>query len=66
MNELRCDRCRWWTPPPSRLEFGTCQRLADSSGLTHGSKAVAVTDGGMFAILKTEADFGCVQWEEKK
>ena len=57
----RCGSCRYWVGHH-------CHRLVDSSGLRHGSKAVAVEDNaaGLFALLMTDADFGCVQHEEKK
>src|SRR5260221_7555978 len=55
----RCDSCTWW-------RGHHCHRLVDSSGLRHGSKAVALEDnlGGRFALLLTDANFGCVQWEK--
>ncbi|MCR4301841.1 MAG: hypothetical protein NUV51_09545 [Sulfuricaulis sp.] len=60
----RCETCAWWLPVNVG---GECRRLVDSSGLTHGSKAVAIEDtrAGRFARLLTQADFGCVQWKEK-
>jgi hypothetical protein len=65
-HEPRCESCAWWRRPmiPDGSEpRGSCARLHDSSGLTHGSKAVAVDDHGMFASLLTAPDFGCIQWE---
>lgn len=63
----RCDGCRWWKAPSAiDGELGQCLRVVDSSGLTHGSKAIPL--GGrddLFGRLLTAPDFGCIQWEGK-
>lgn len=63
----RCWTCRWWRAPSAiDGDLGQCLRVVDSSGLTHGSKAVPL--GGrddFFGRLLTKPDFGCVQWEGK-
>ena len=64
MKEL-CATCTWWMGRGG--ERGRCSRTHDSSGLTHGAKMAALQsdDPGLFGVLMTDADFGCVQWEKK-
>lgn len=47
----RCDTCAHWRPDRS-LMTGDCHLINDNCG---GN-----------SILETDADFGCVQWQEKK
>lgn len=67
----RCRTCRWWfgdlrAPGPGEPGRRRCGRLVDSSGLTHGSTAVALDDAGIFASLWTTQVHGCTLWEETR
>ena len=45
------------------LTWGVCERSELRSEACEGSKAVAIDGSGYYAVLRTQADFGCAQWE---
>lgn len=70
MNKMRCDRCKWWTPPQKQEwenSWGRCVLTISRRGEPErpGTRAVAQDYEGYHASLFAKADFGCVQWEQK-
>ncbi len=55
LDERRCcDTCKWWqSPPTSEGEAGLCLHEHRRFGPA----------GHCGALVATDADFGCVQWE---
>ena len=73
MEVPHCKSCRHWTKN-EKLELGTCNLTSydEESGWIGGiqskARAVAVdTEEELsIAILETNPDFGCVQWQSKE
>ena len=72
-----CKDCRHWTPPGTPISlasqrtnyegFGECERTGVEGGAGgQGRLALAYDDAGVFAILATKPEFGCVQFEAKE
>jgi len=69
----RCADCRWWRDPRDIEELGArigecvlTESASDMNGPPKKSLASAAYGPGHYAILETEATFGCVQWERRE
>ena len=61
-----CSACRWWNKPREIDNgFGTCNLALSFEGVPEYPESLAQAEGddGFVAMLKTKADFGCVQGE---
>jgi hypothetical protein len=62
---VRCETCKFWIPWESG-DHGCARTGTTGSDLEKGRMA-GVDPGGVDpAILITDSDFGCVQWEAKE
>lgn len=71
----RCATCQWWEPLPddARIyhptryvlwrEAGECRLTTTGDNNSVESKAYAMAAYSYEAGLKTDPDFGCVQWD---
>lgn len=65
----RCDGCRWWWRDGGEAGTGVCVANYQSARYVghewpDGRAVKMWTDCGEMTI-RTDADFGCVQWESK-
>lgn len=67
-----CKSCKHWNREEG-FKFGECQRIkhdfradTDEPESCLDEPAYTIDGSGYMAELRTQADFGCTLWEEKK
>lgn len=59
--KVRCDRCKWYDDDMCILTENNYDQRVSPDSLAYASAGK-----GYYAVLRTYADFGCVQFEEKE
>lgn len=69
----KCVNCKWWRAPRDigglGIRIGECvltESASDMGAPPRKSLASANYGPGHYAILDTEATFGCVQWQKRE
>lgn len=65
MRECLCATCRWWLVAQQLSGLRERANICGLAGETGCKFAIWTEDGFTPTALVTDADFGCVQWEEK-
>lgn len=70
MEVPRCDRCRWWRADgigPNNVRIGDCMltTLTKRNRVHEQAKILITATQTGEGVCATDADFGCVQFEDK-
>ena len=64
-NERKCKTCKWWEQDVFGDAWGWCNRASEwDKGITTLARAMGCD--GYPALLDTNEQFSCVQWEAKE